>query len=402
MPSFLTVRHIRIVVTLLMCTCATSAQAQQNGPWNSPLLIAEEISPDVFGIPRIFQDSSGVPCVVCKPGTDTMYCVFQWFREPRNGPTWDKVAVKMSTDEGATWTAPIPIVVTGLPQGYQRPFDPTIVCFGDSIRVYFSSSARFPQMGLDSVVNTYSAVGGSSNGFDGVQYVFEPGIRFDNATRPVIDPAVQYLNGNWRYIAPIGAPQEGAYQGISTDGLTFTQMDNIASDNTHNWTGNLMPDETGHLHFYGSGPELWRSPDSVFGRWGTYRLIGLHGGDPSAVQRKDGSRMIIYVGPRYVTAVEEDRSAHHQMRVAHEGLVDIGAVLVPRIGDATGGDATGGDASGGGVTDVEHVTCMNIHGQSVMVPLHGTKANVSSLAPGVYVMQSVDHRYLMTFLVLPR
>lgn len=86
--------------------------------------------------------------------------------------------------------------------------------------------------GLDSIVNTYSAVG-----TDGVHFRFEPGARYDHATRPVIDPAVIHSNATWLFLAPIGAPQEGAYQAISMDGLNFTSLQNIPSDNQHNWTG---------------------------------------------------------------------------------------------------------------------------------------------------------------------
>lgn len=371
-----TLRLCLLHLTLVLATTVCVAQPQ-TGPWNSPLLIAEEIAPDVFGPPRIFQDSSGVPCVVRKPGTDTMYCVFQWFREPRNTPTWDRIATKKSFDEGATWTEPDPIVVDGLPAGYQRPFDPTIVCFGDSMRLYFSSSARFPMMGLDPVVNTYSAVG-----TDGVHFAFEPGIRFDNATRPVIDPAVHYTNGNWRFIAPIGAPQEGAYQGISMDGLQFTLMENIASDNTHNWTGNIMSDDNGQMHFYGSGPELWRSPDSVFGRWGMYRALGLRGGDPSAVQRTDGRRMIVYVGPRYVTSVDADAE---RSPLPSSNVFSIAPNPANEFIRITPSPETS-------------VAFWNTQGECVTLDSAGGSVDVRGLANGVYALRAPSGEYICSFI----
>ena len=69
---------------------------------------------------------------------ETQTRAFQWFREPRNSPSWDRLAVKMSTDDGTTRSEPTPIGVDGLPVGYQRPFDPTLMSFKDSILVFFS------------------------------------------------------------------------------------------------------------------------------------------------------------------------------------------------------------------------------------------------------------------------
>lgn len=154
-----------------------------------------------FGPPAMFQDSSGVPSAVRWRG-DTLACVFQWFRQPDPSPTWDPVAVKFSYDNGASWSGPEPIDVNGLPPGYQRPFDPTLtVLDGDSLRIYFSSSDGMPGMGLDSTVNTYSAIG-----TDGIHYTFEPGARVDVSDNRVIDPAVIHFGPGWHYAAPAGAP----------------------------------------------------------------------------------------------------------------------------------------------------------------------------------------------------
>lgn len=293
----------RYIVLIFHLFVGTTLVAQDNGPWNNPLMWAEETAPDVFSTPRIFQDSAGVPSVIRRGTSDTLLCAFQWFREPRNTPTWDRVAVKMSTDDGVSWTQPVPIVIDGLPTGYQRPFDPTLVSFKDSIRIYFSSSVRMPMGGLDSLVNTYSAVG-----TDGIHYRFEPGARFDNETRPVIDPAVMFSNNTWLLTAPIGAPQDGAYQASSLDGLNFTRMQDIPSDNQHNWTGNMMIDEEGTLKFYGSGPMLWRAPYIGFGSWGQYLSLGIRGGDPSAIARRSSGkgRWMVFVGPRYTTSTDYD------------------------------------------------------------------------------------------------
>lgn len=361
-----------LLAALLLPCCL---EAQDNGPWNSPLLVAEELAPDVFGTPRVFQDSSGVPCVVRKQNTDTMYCVSQWFRAPRTAPSWDRVAVKMSVDDGATWTEPVPIVVDGLPAGWQRPFDPTIVCFGDSIRILFSSSMRMPMGGLDSIVNTYSAVG-----VDGIHYTFEQGARFDHATRPVIDPAATIYHDTWHYMAPIGAPQEGAYQATSEDGRLFTRIADVASDNQHNWTGNLLVDETNTMQFYGSGPTLWRAAYQGEGRWGAFTSIGLKGGDPSAVTRRSSTkRMIIYVGPRYVTSADDASTADPRP-----------PTLAALVHDVLCVDAEDGV-----------LECIDAEGRVCTVQLASGRTNVSHLCAGLYAVRSKSNRMLGVFLKLP-
>ncbi len=361
------------VVTLAIA--ASSASSQENGPWNSPLMWAEEISRDVFTTPQIFQDSSGVPCVARKSDTDTMYCVFQWFREPRNTATWDRVATKMSSDGGATWTEPVPIVVDGLPAGWQRPFDPTIVFFKDSIRLYFSSSVRMPMGGLDSLVNTYSAVG-----VDGINYRFEPGARFDEPTRPVIDPAVVYANNSWLLTAPIGAPQEGAYQATSSDGLNFTRIADIPSDNAHNWTGNMMIDEEGTVRFYGSGQTLWRNPYNGFGSWGQFVSIGIRGGDPSAVARGPGKgRWIVFVGPRYVTLVgNTDLHDEQQSIITPNPVIDV--FTITHCTNA-----------------IVSVSCVDILGRVFELPSHNGVVSARALPDGMYVVRTAAGEYLGRF-----
>jgi len=213
----------------------TVALAQPNGgPWQSGLRIAWSSDGRMFGPWRLYQDSSGVPSAVRWKG-DTMVCAFQWFREPRTAPTWDRVAVKFSYDAGTTWTEPTPIVIRDFPSNYQRPFDPTLAVVDGQLRIYFSSSDGMPVGGLTSLVNTYSAISS-----DGVTYTFEPGARYDVADRPVIDPAVIRFRGFWHYCAPRGAPQEGAHHAISNDGLLFTPMPPYPSDAQHNWTGNYF------------------------------------------------------------------------------------------------------------------------------------------------------------------
>ncbi|MCB9233845.1 MAG: T9SS type A sorting domain-containing protein [Bacteroidia bacterium] len=272
----------------------------QNPPWENPLQIAWSADGQTFSTPAIYQDSAGVPSVIRWKG-DTLICAFQWFRQPMNSPSWDRVAVKFSYDNGQNWTVPTPIILTGFPANYQRPFDPTLTLTAqDSIRIYFSSSDGMP-MGLDSTVNTYSALSG-----DGIHYTFEPNPRVDHPSNRVIDPAVIYFNMAWHYLAPIGAPQQGAYHYISPNGVNFSQVADIPSDNTHNWTGNYVVYSPSILRFYGSSPgAIWYNSSPNGGMWTGFVNTNIQGGDPSVLKVADSSFVMIFLGKHTPTQVPQ-------------------------------------------------------------------------------------------------
>jgi hypothetical protein len=288
---------------------AMIGSSQGNFPWQNALVMVRSTDGINFHSPSIFQDSSGVPCIIHWKG-DTLVAVFQWFRQPNPSPSWDRVAVKFSYNNGSTWTQPLPIVVNGLPSNYQRPFDPTIVITPEkTIRIFFSSSIGTPPIGLDASVNTYSAI--SSNGID---YDFEPNARFDHPTGKVIDPAATIFNGVWQYTAPIGAPQDGAYHCTSTDGINFIQGADLPSDNAHNWTGNMLVDG-GLLLFYGSGPIIWRNSSTDGNSWSGYTNTNIMGGDPGIVKLADGTYLMVYVGPPNIVTATFDPTATFPIRI---------------------------------------------------------------------------------------
>ncbi len=285
--------HRRISLHILLGVLFSSGFAQI-GPWNNPLKMASSADGRFFSASTTFQDSSGVPSAIRWKG-DTLICAFQWFRQPIGSPSWDRVAVKFSYNNGLNWTTPTPMVINTFPSNFQRPFDPTlVVTSGDSLRLYYSSSNGLG--GPDSSINTYSAISA-----DGVHYNFEPNPRVDHPTRRVIDPAVIYFNGAWHYNSPIGAPQEGAYHYTSANGLAFAQQGNYPSDNMHNWTGNYLVDNAAALRFYGSGPQVWynTSPDGF--SWTGYVNTNIQGGDPTVVKLSSTNYLIIFVGPPYQT-----------------------------------------------------------------------------------------------------
>lgn len=289
-----------LYLTIVCLFTAISSYCQGNPPWNNPLYIAWSSDGITFNTPTVFQDSSGVPSVIKWKG-DTLVAVFQWFRQPNPSPTWDRVAVKFSYDNGLSWTQPAPIVINGLPANYQRPFDPTLTVFNsDSLRLYFSSSNGTPMGGLDSTVNTYSA-----KSSDGINFYFESGERVDQPSNRVIDPAIIFFNTGWHYLSPIGSPQQGAYHYVSPNGLNFTPVANIPSDNLHNWTGNYMIENNNELRFYGSGANIWYNYSPNGGIWSGFVNTNIQGGDPSVVKISTNNYLMVYVGQPYTTDILE-------------------------------------------------------------------------------------------------
>ena len=252
-----------------------------------------------FNNAKIFQDSSGVPSLA-RNLSGTLVAAFQWFPAPLHGLHWDSVAVKFSSDNGNNWTKPSAITVSGFPSNYQRPFDPAITVTDDGkYRIYFSSGVKGTG-GLSGEVNTYSALSS-----DGIHYVFEANARFDHSSNPVIDPTVLKFNGLWHYIAPKGAPQDGAFHATSTDGLLFAQLPDIPSDNSHNWTGNLMIENPGQVRFYGSGPKVWWASSVDGNSWSAYTNTNIVGGDPGVIKLSANNYIAVYVGPnKLITQVE--------------------------------------------------------------------------------------------------
>ncbi len=289
-------------IALLSLLILSSKLYSQNYAWERPLKMAWSNDGITFNTPTVFQDSAGVPSIIKWKG-DTLICAFQWFREPVGSAGWDRVAVKFSYNNGITWTQPTPIVVNGLPANYQRPFDPTLVVFNnDSIRIYFSSSDGFPTLGLDSTVNTYSAISS-----DGMNYSFDDNARVDELHNRVIDPALIHFNNGYHYLSPIGSPQQGAYHYVSPNGLSFTKVQDIPSDMNHNWTGNYMINDSNELRFYGAGSMgIWFNSTPNGGVWNGYENTNIQGGDPTVIKISAGNYLMVYVGNPYSAGLNDE------------------------------------------------------------------------------------------------
>jgi hypothetical protein len=256
------------------------------GPWNSDLKVSVGPDPDHFGTPSTFVAQAGVVSLARRTNGQ-LVAVFQWF--PFADPAaFDLVAASFSSDGGRTWTAPRTLTFTGLPTGYQRPFDPTLTVREDgSLRLYFTCSPAGPNP-----VNGFC----SATSTDGLTFSVDPGPRFYPG-RSTVDCAALRWNGQWHLTSPIGAPQEGAYHAVSDDGLAFTRLADIPSVNNVNWTGNLVAVGSA-LRFYGSpGPGLWWSATTDGASWSAPASLGIQGGDPAVVEAEPGRWLLVFTGP---------------------------------------------------------------------------------------------------------
>lgn len=266
-----------------------------DGPWKYDLQLWTSQDGTQFESAGTFQQCADVPSFGGN-GQGTLIAAYQGFGDKSDDSRWDKIAVRISTDNGANWAPQQFIGLSGLPEGFSRPFDPTIVFVpGQGMwRLYFSLADN-PQGMLNNNTCTHSATS-----TDGLQYTYESDTRFCGTDRPVIDPAVTIHKSLWHYTAPAGAPQDGAYHATSSDGLVFVETTRISSDNTHNWTGNLMSDGS-NLYFYGtgannpSGNPIWWSQSSDDGvTWSDFTATSIMSGkDPGVWRHSDGTWLLL-------------------------------------------------------------------------------------------------------------
>ena len=299
---------MKCLILLILSFCINDyVHSQGEPPWRRPLKICQSTDGINFSGIQTFQDSAGVPCVIKLPNGN-LISAFQWFRQPVGSASWDRVAVKFSSDNGISWTQPQPIVVNGFPSNFQRPFDPALAV-NDSgrIRIYYSSGLNSM---IDTSVNTYSAVSD-----DGINYQLEGNIRFSLPDRPVIDPAIIKFNNLWHLVNPATMGQTGAYHNISGNGLDFTRVPDIISDMSHSWIGNFMINDTNELRFYGSGMGIWFSSSPNGGVWSSYTNTNVTGGDPSVIKISSNNYLMIYTGQPYPVSVNENAGLIHDFNL---------------------------------------------------------------------------------------
>ncbi len=260
------------------------------GPWNRDLIEWRSSDGSHFTELRVFQVCADVPSIA-QDESGMLMAAFQAFEAERG-----KIGVRLSGDEGENWSPLTLIELVDFPTGSVRAFDPMIIYDTNSEqwRMYFSLSFD-PSGRLDDTICTHSAVSD-----DGITYIYEAGPRFCAAGRPVIDPAVAFLDGVWYYSAPRGAPQDGAFFATSTDGLMFNDSQLILSDMNHNWTGNFVV-TGGNLRFYGTEAHIpsgnflfWAETSNKGGSWSDPTQTDVPAGkDPGIIRFADGSYMML-------------------------------------------------------------------------------------------------------------
>jgi hypothetical protein len=273
------------------------------GPWDNDVLVYR-VAP--AGEPEKLAtfERAGVPTVArLKDGR--LLAAHQHFPE-NDDANFDKVAVHFSTDEGRIWTAPQVIRVSGLPEDMRFPFDPTLVPLPDGrVRLYFTGNRRRPSGPSTPAIH-------SATSKDGVDYTYEPGVRFGIEGRIVIDCAVALHEGVFHLIVPdngarddfMARPRRGrqpiggtGYHATSTDGLKFERVSDVKLPSSRDrWLGSLASDG-GKLVFFGTGPGNWPFLGKDGATWeGSVRPTRLPGADPGAVKLRDGSWLLLVTG----------------------------------------------------------------------------------------------------------
>jgi hypothetical protein len=286
-----------------------------DGPWNRDVIAYRASASGAVEKVATFE-RAGVPTIArLKDGR--LIVAHQHFPE-NDRENFDTVAVRFSRDDGKTWGTPQVIQVTSLPEGMRFPFDPTLVPLPDGrVRLYFTGNMRR----APSTPAIHSAIS-----TDGVNYTYEPGVRFAVAGRAVIDCAVVLHNGVFHLYAPDNGagnnpgdprnrsaaerPREGVgYHATSKDGLNFTRVDDVQIEGRRRWLGNAQSDGK-LITFYGTGEGmntggpggqprggLWMASSTDGKNWKLTPNPPIGGGDPGAVATRDGGLIVIITGP---------------------------------------------------------------------------------------------------------
>src|SRR3989344_7658512 len=108
-------------------------------PWVADLYITKGDG-NSFGNYSVFQKQAGVPSSI-KDNNGRLVSVFQWFpTDEENLLSFDKVAVKISEDDGKTWSEAKSINISGMPSDLQPPYDPTITLDNSGkLRLFFTT-----------------------------------------------------------------------------------------------------------------------------------------------------------------------------------------------------------------------------------------------------------------------
>jgi hypothetical protein len=271
------------------------------GTWNEDLVLLRSTNGSSWSPVGVLTAGAGSPSL-CRMADGRLLLAHQSY--PADDPTnYDRMVVRFSDDDGATWSEPQPLEVATFPDNLRAPFDPHVVALEDGrLRLYFSSHAdqvaEDGGYGTDGWPSTYSAIS-----LDGRNWVFEPGKRFGIEGEAVTSPCVVRFQDEWHYYSPIAGREGDAFHARSQDGLSFQRLGEVELDGAGRWLGcALAEDELGEsgalLRFYGTDRIGWSGTTRDGERW---RLDGRvnwsQGGDPTVVRLRDGGWLMVATAP---------------------------------------------------------------------------------------------------------
>ncbi len=257
-----------------------------SGTWNNQLWMAEGPDGLNFGRPRHFTASAASPSLI-KDAKGRLIAAFQWYpKDERNG--YEQIGIRISTDDGKTWTETQAAQFKGHPSEHARPRNPTLALLDDGrIRLYYRGSA--PTGGGSA---TWSAISR-----DAVNYEREPGIRFTVERETVVDCTVGRIGKMWHLYAPVLLKDGRGYHAESADGLQFKRLPDVQMTDGRAWFGSAVSLPRG-IRFYGTGRNIW-SAESLDGQnWELNYGDRAIGADPAVLKAADGRWLIVTSGPK--------------------------------------------------------------------------------------------------------